>query len=396
MKKASPIVLFLGALAVVLTSTAFQCGSAELTTAKLAIQQGQYDKAEQSLMKEVAKNDKNEEAWFMLGQVRWAMNKYASANEAFSNALGISDTHAKDISQYRLSLWSQSINEGVTAYNEGRSNPAKFDAAVAKFRSAIEANPDSANSYYFLGLALAGKKDFAGAESAFQEALKRKPGYVEAKERLGAVYLSQADEARLAKNEAAMKSATVKAAGVYESLHEQNRENPDYILSLIDLYEATGESEKALKITQSAVQRDPSNRTFQYVYGVYLLKQDNYEEAISHLEKVGKPADGSTDEILKDATYNLGVAHLNWGVAMKAEADRKAEEQRAKTKKDVKEDDSYKAKLRASLPYLEQAAEMRPDDAQLFQNLGRLYANLNMVDKSRAAFEKADRLSRGN
>ena len=55
----------------------------------------------------------------------------------------------------------------------------------------------------------------------------------------------------------------------------------------------------------------------------------------------------------------------------------------------------YREKLKAALPFLEQAGEMRPDDAQLWQNLGRLYANLNMVDKSRMAFDRADRLSRG-
>jgi tetratricopeptide (TPR) repeat protein len=247
-----------------------------------------------------------------------------------------------------------------------------------------------------MGLALTGKKDYPGAEAAFLEALKRKPNYTEAQQRLGAVYLLQADAARAAKNDAAMKDAAMKAAGIYEQLQKQEPQNADYILSLIDIYEATGQSDKALTLTRNAVEQDPSNRTFQYVYGVYLLKQDQFGEAISHLEKVGKPADGSTDEMAKDAIYNLGVANLNWGVAMKAEAEKKAEEERARTKKDVKEDPSYKEKLKASLPYLEQAGEMRPDDAQLWQNLGRLYANLNMVEKSRMAFEKADRLSRGN
>jgi tetratricopeptide (TPR) repeat protein len=396
MKKLSPVILAIAALAVIFSTTAFQCGSAELTTAKLAIQQGQYDKAEQSLLKEVQKNDKNEEAWFMLGQVRWSMKKYTEANEALARALALSDVHAKEISNYRLSFWSQSINEGVAAFNEGRTDPAKYDVAVTKFRSAIEANPDSANTYYYMGLALTGKKDYVGAETAFLDAIKRKPNYTEAQQRLGAVYLLQAEAARTAKDDAAMKAAAMKAAGVYEQLQKQEPQNADYILSLIDIYEATGQSDKALSLTRSAVEQDPANRTFQYVYGVYLLKQDQFGEAIAHLEKVGNAPDGTVDEMVKDATYNLGVANLNWGVAMKAEAEKKAEEERARTKKDVKEDPSYKEKLKASLPYLEKAGEMRPDDAQLWQNLGRLYANLNMVEKSRMAFDKADRLARGN
>jgi hypothetical protein len=45
------------------------------------MQQKQWDKAEQSLLKEVVKNDQNEEAWFLLGQVRLEMKKYTK-NEA--------------------------------------------------------------------------------------------------------------------------------------------------------------------------------------------------------------------------------------------------------------------------------------------------------------------------
>jgi hypothetical protein len=36
--------------------------------------------------------------------------------------------------------------------------------------------------------------------------------------------------------------------------------------------------------------------------------------------------------------------------------------------------------------------QIRPDDAALLTQLARLYAILNMPDKSRAAFEKADKL----
>jgi len=42
-------------------STAFQCSSTELTSAKLYIQQKNYDKALDVLQKEVAKNPKSDE-----------------------------------------------------------------------------------------------------------------------------------------------------------------------------------------------------------------------------------------------------------------------------------------------------------------------------------------------
>jgi Flp pilus assembly protein TadD len=80
---------------------------------------------------------------------------------------------------------------------------------------------------------------------------------------------------------------------------------------------------------------------------------------------------------------------------MKAESDKKADAERAKNKgKDIKEDLTYKEKFKEALPYLEKAQELRPDDLALLQQLGKLYANLNMVDKSKAAFERYDKLTK--
>ena len=395
MKRYSPILL-IALIAVVFATTGFQCGSAEVTTAKLAIQQQQWDKAEQSLQKEVTKNDKNEEAWFMLGQVRWEMKKFAPANEAFNKALALSDAHRKEIGDYRILFWQRSINEGVQHFNNGRSNPAEYDTAAARFRDAIAAVPDSANGHYFLALAQIGKKDYVEAEANLNAALARKPGYHEALDRLGAVHLLKADEARQSGNRVGEKAALEKAAEAYEKAHKAQPGDSDYILALIDIYEKLEQSDKALILTRDAVAADPTNRIFRYAYGVFLLKRDEFQQAIAQLELVGNAPGDTVDAMATDATYNLGVAYLNWGVAMKADADKRADAARAAKQKDVKEDLSYKEKLKSSLPFLEKAAELRQEDAALWQNLGRLYANLNMVDKSRNAFERADKLLKGN
>jgi tetratricopeptide (TPR) repeat protein len=128
---------------------------------------------------------------------------------------------------------------------------------------------------------------------------------------------------------------------------------------------------------------------FRYAYGVFLLKQDKFQESIGQFTKAVE-----IDPNYTDATYNLGVAYLNWGVSMKAEVDKKAEEA-AKSGKQVKEDKSYQEKFKQAIPYLEKAAQVRSDDAALWQQLGKVYANLNMVDKSKAAFEKFDQIMKG-
>ena len=125
---------------------------------------------------------------------------------------------------------------------------------------------------------------------------------------------------------------------------------------------------------------------FRYAFGVFLLKKEEYPGAVEQFTKALE-----IDPSYSDASYNLGVAYLNWGVSIKAAGD-KASESQKKGSKPLKEDTSYKEKFKQALPYLEQGVQMRPDDAVLLTQLARLYAILNMPDKSRAAFEKADKL----
>lgn len=395
MRRHSPIFILL-VLAAYMSITGFQCGSAELTTAKLAIQQQQWEKAEESLAKEVAKNPGNEEAWYMLGQVRWEQKKHRAANDAFTKALEISGAHRAEISNYRLSYWSQNINEGVEHFNKGREKPVEYQNAEAKFKNAINAVPDSANGHYYLSLAQFAMKNYAGAEASLLAALERNPDYEDAIERLGSVYLTRADEMEAAKNQAGANAEMEKAARVYEKGHKNHPDRPEYTLALIAIYERLEQNDKSMALTSQAVAADPGNMTYRYVYGVFLLKREMYKEAVEQLEVVANSDTDKNEALYADALYNAGVANLNWGVAMKAESDRKAEAEQKKGNRNVKADESYKEKFKAALPFLERATEKRPDDIALWQNIGRLYANLNMVEKSMRAFEKVDMLMKGN
>ena len=180
-----------------------------------------------------------------------------------------------------------------------------------------------------------------------------------------------------------------KGLDAFEVAYKSQPENVDNITSLIDIYERTGQSSKAENLTREAVAKDPKNKLFRYAYGVFLLKKESYPEAIEQFNKALE-----IDPSYSDAKYNLGVAYLNWGVSLKSEIDKRAETEK-KGSKPVKDDTSYKEKFKQSLPYLEESAQIRTEDAALWTQLGRLYAILNMPDKSKAAFEKSDKLMKG-
>ncbi len=378
--------------AVFFATTGFQCGSAETTSAKLYMQQKQWDKAEQSLTKEVSKNDKNEEAWFLLGQVRLELKKYKEMNDAYNRALALSDAHKADINRNKLAVWGMEYNDGVKFYNGGREDSANYNKALDAFTTAIAMQPDSSSTYYVTALAYYSKKDYNNAISVLQTALEKKPNFGDAARFLGQVHYQVAQERANAHDTAGAQAEYQKAIAPFEQAYKAEPDSIVNITDLIDVYERTKNTDKAMALTHDAVAKEPNNKLFRYAYGVFLLKQDKYSEAIEQFQKAVQ-----IDPNYGDAVYNLGVSYLNWGVAQKKESDEKAEaeQKRVGRNKQVKTDDSYRDKFKQALPYLEKSAELRSDDAALWQQLGRLYAILNMSDKSKAAFEKSDKLNKG-
>lgn len=388
--KPSYSLLLLAVAAIVFAGTGFQCGSAEVTSAKLYMQQKQWDKAEASLVKELSKNDKNEEAWYLLGQARLEQKNYAGMNEAYTRALALGTTYQKEIQQNRLAIWANMYNEGVGMYNKGKDDPAQYDKSLQNFNTAIDMQPDSSTTYYVAALTHFAKKDYASATKRLEQALEKNPKFGDAAKFLGQVRYQQASEAFARGDSAAARAELMKAAGAFETAYKADPSNSEHITNLIDVYDRTKQSDKAMQLTSEAIKRDPNNKVYRYASGVFLLKQDRFEESTEQFKKALE-----IDPAYTDATYNLGVSYLNWGVSMKAESDKKAEEAAAKGNKSYKEDLSYKEKYREAIPYLEKAAELRADDAVLWQQLGKIYMNLNMKDKAEKAFAKYDQITKG-
>ncbi len=386
------LMAILAVTVVFFATTGFQCGSAETTSAKLYMQQKQWDKAEQSLLKEVGKNDKDEEAWYLLGSVRLELKNYKGMNEAYTHALLVSDAHKAEINRNRLATWGSMFNDGVRLYNAGMEDSTKYGAALDAFKTAIDMEPDSANSYYVAGLCCYAQKDFNGAITMLENCLTRDPKSAEAARLLGNVHYQIAAGYVNAKDTAAAQSEYAKAIPPFEKAYAAEPDSTINITNLIDVYDRTKNADKALALTDGAVAKNPDNKFFRYAYGVFLLKQDKYPQAIEQFSKALE-----IDPDYADARYNLGVAYLNWGVAMRKSATDQAEADQKKAGKgnQVKTDLTFLEKFKLALPYLEKSSEVRPDDAALWQQLGRLYAILNQPAKSKAAFERADKLVKG-
>jgi tetratricopeptide (TPR) repeat protein len=378
---------------VFIATTGFQCGSADVTSAKLYMspQQKQFDKAEQALLREISKNPQNEEAWFLLGQVRLELKNYAGMNEAWGKALDLSKTHEKEIAHNRLAIWAMLYNEGVNSYNKGRENPKMYDSALAAFDLAINMVPDSANTYYVAALVQYAKNNIPACRANLESVLKRTPGNTDAARMLGQTYYLTAGQKLESRDTLGAKKDYLKATEAYETIVKAKPGDAEAITSLIDAYDRADQPEKALALTKNAVEKDPGNKIYRFAYGVFLLKKEDYQGATDQFKKAV-----DTDPNFTDATYNLGVSYLNWGVEMRAKALKRAEEESQKGNRNFKVDKSYEEKFKQALPYLEKSAETRQDDSMLWQQLGKVYATLGMSDKAKAAFERYDKILKGN
>lgn len=388
MKRLIPLIPFVGML--VFTSVAV---SQHLTSAKLYLKYKQYDQAEASALKAVEKDPKDEEAWFVLGQAQYELKKYQEMVQSFDKAAALDpEEHKSEIHNYRLKVWADSFNEGIKFYNRGRDSAEFFVDAIHAFKNAIAAMPDSLRTYYVCALALYGNKQTNDAIAMLNAALKKDPKQLDELRLLSKLYSQVAREKAEAKDSAGAKQSYLMAIETLEKLHQADSTNTDDIMSLIDLYERQGMSQKSQDLVKGAIASNPNNLAFRYIYGVYFIRQEKYPEGIEQLLKVDEAGPDTTSELYFDAVYNLGVAYLNWGVAMKKVADDQAEAALKNKTKNFKEDTSYKEKFKAAIPYFEKATQVKPDDLGVWQQLGKLYANLNMSEKAKAAFEKVDKL----
>lgn len=359
----------------------YQCSSTEITSAKLYIQQKNYDKALEVLQKEIQKNPKSDQGYYLMGVVYSEKGDYPKMVESFNQSLTISKTYEKEIKDFKKSTWVSVFNRGVaffqraTKVQDEDSMMVYFDKAVADFKAAAEIEPDSADSYKNLAFAYMSKGDNEAAIAPLEKIIaleKDKDGY----KYLGEIYYVMGNNLKNQGKDAEAKEYFNKAIDVLSEGRKLYPDDTDMLLLLSNAYIGADRISEATSQFEAGVKAEPNNKYYRYNYGVLLLGAEKYAEAEEQFKKALE-----IDPNYNNATYNLGVTYLKWGLAIqkKAEAENKI-------------DESYKEKYRAALPYLEKSVEMPEADANTWELLGRVYSVLGMTEEATKAFNKADEL----
>ncbi|MCB0731178.1 MAG: tetratricopeptide repeat protein [Ignavibacteriae bacterium] len=376
MKRVLSIILL---LSIALGFSAFQCSSTELTSAKLYIQQKNYDKAIESLQKEVEKNPKSDEGFYLLGFVLGEQGDISGMLDNFSKSSQISTKFAKNIEESKRYHWADGFNKGVQLFNRGAkagdtdSANVIFQQAIDKFNGAIQCQPDSADTYKNLAYAYINMGDRDAAIEPYKKVVelsKSEDAYVS----LGDLYVQKAVMLKDSGKEEEGNKSFNEAIKILEEGRKEHPMSGDILLLLSNSYIGANKLDVAKDAFKDGVLQDPENKFYRYNYGSLLLNAEEYPEAAAQLEKALE-----IDGEYENALYNLAVTYVKWGANMREEMEAKGEES-----------EEYKAKFEAALPLLEKYLTIKEDEGAVWDLLGKVYANLGMSEKSKNAFEKAD------
>jgi tetratricopeptide (TPR) repeat protein len=367
----------------------FHCASPDITSARLYIQQEQWADALAALERELEHNPDNEEAWYLKGRVLNEMGGFDEMMEAFDRSLALSDKHKEEIQQLKFNNWVSFINAGIEEYNLGQEDPESYRVAIELFELAAKMEPDSTVAYKNWGFAHLILGEMDEALVPFKETLKREKDPEIAKF-TGQIYFDKAYEI-WAQYPALSEMEAEKREQVEDYLDESieylkmsmegNPEDGEVVAVLSNAYIILERQDEAMDIFRRGIETDPENKIYHYNLGVLVLEEDKFEEAIAHFTNAIE-----IDPDYNDAYYNRGVAYVNWGVELREKAVAERDD----------EDKRYLGKFELALPDLERVIEARPNDAELWETLGRLYANLDRVREAEDAFERADRIRGGN
>ncbi len=358
-------------------------GGPNVSGAKLYIQQNNLDQALSVLMKEInTVNDKNEDAWYLLGYVYARQKKYDDMMDAFNRAVELkSKFHDKGIkigkdsgTQFHSAfgvdmilkvVWGNAFNSAVKQFNnavnatDDSSRDKSFGLAIDGFKTAATIMPDSTLAYRNWAAALLNAGRSEESIEPLRKAVEIAPNDKETRLMLAQVYSNN--------------SRDEEALGLLEQLWEEGERTTSVADVLSRIYVRTKDFDGAKKIYQEAILANPDNFQFRYNYGTILLEVQDYDGAVTQLEKAYE-----LDPESPDINYNLGAAYLNRGVSAREAIPEDSE------------DKSYLADFEAAFPFLEKSIKMNPDDENTWMTLGRIAGQLNKISLAGYAFSKGE------
>lgn len=381
--------LFLAAL---LMNVAVFGQASKRTSANNYLEYGELDNAMEAIEPTITheKTMGDAKTWFFRGRIYQAIyetkeEKYKSlhpnplqiAFESFLKCLELDEKnyHTDLVLQYLDIEGKQFVNEGITKYNA-----KDYAGALQAFQNTIKASnveqikrTDSLAIYY-AGACAENVGDLPLAEKYYRQAIdinyKAEPAYV----RLVRMYSAAGNDEKS-----------------FELLKEARQKFPNnqtLVTDEVNVYLKKDQHAEAMKALEVAIEGEPNNASLHFAYGFVNDRlaakeieanpkgSEAYDAYIAAAEKSYSKSVELDGENF-DAIYNLGALYFNQAVKM---------QEAANMIDDTKKYEAAKAEadkvFDKSLPILEKAYKLNPDDKGVLISLKQLYYRKMVEDES--------------
>ncbi len=347
------------------------CQTKEVTSAKVYIQQENWDKAIEQLEIAVKLYPQDAEAHYLLGEGYGRKEKWEQMNEQFAKSLEISSEFEQPIKATREKYWVKNFNTGVKMLNNDQ-----VDQAIDKFLTAQKIDSTRADTYQTLAICYTRKQEFEKAKENFKKVIEMQPDNMDAIMGLSQVYfnLQQYEE----------------VIPLMQKALEIEPDNANAVVNLALAYDMTNQTEKAKETYRKALENSPNDTDILYNLGRLHLMNDEFDEAVELFNNV-------LSENPEDYQANVSVGQSYLQIAQdyqKQLVDKQNEGENVTNEEIERKRELY---LRA-IPYLQKAVEIgeqSPEtqvESAIYYNLGIAYAQTDQPEKAEQAFAKADEL----
>ncbi len=275
--------------------TILGCDSTDMTSAKVYLQQKNYDKAEEMLLAAMDKELTNPEPAFLLATEIYSRNKtWDKAADYLDKSEAIGPAFAAKIKQAREKYWVDNFNFGAQGYNalikgEAKDEEKLFTSTVQAFENCIQLDSSKPESYSTLSQVYLYKEDFAKAKEYMILSVEKNPSDITSLTNLGNLYFrdSEYDEALVY-----LKKAV-----------EIDPSNLNAIKQIAFVYDAKGEKDTAAEAYLNAIEADPESTDLHYNLGVLYFQQEKWQDAADEFIIVTSLAPTESDGL-----FNAGLA----------------------------------------------------------------------------------------
>ncbi len=360
-------VLSIAIVSVIITG----CQVKEVTSAKVYIQQDNWEKAQEQLEQAVALYPTNAEAWYLLGQAHARKNNFEDMNAAFEKSLAAGPN-------FRQQIVYERDRHYVSYFNNGhkRATGGLLEEALQDFETCAVIDPDRPGTYKNIGYVYVQMGDMTKATEYYEKSLELDPEDMDSMRSLNSLYLQQ--------------ERFEEVVAMSDRVIALDPTDTETIANKAIAYDFLGEREQAFATYDEALKMDPENADLIFNLGRLYYMAEEYDKAIEQFQKV---IEKNPEDI--DANLNVGNGYMNIADFMRRKWSDDVEAGKTFTEQ---EEADYAARViefyEKAIPYLEKVVELDPENANAWYNLGVAYVNCNMSEKGQVAFDKHEELTK--